>query len=114
MSLLKGLGTEQVINYSCEKLRDRVRELTGGKGADVIIDPVGGELFDQAIRAIAWGGRPCVLGFASGQIPKLSISQALLKSFDLVGFNYGGWVDNDSKLIERRRNSSSIGVRTAK
>ncbi len=90
--LLQRLGFKTTVNYSKEPLRDRVHELTAGKGADVIIDPVGGDAFDQAARAIAWGGRLCVIGFASGRIPQLAMNKVLLKSFDVVGVNWGTWI----------------------
>ncbi len=93
--IVRATGTETVINTSTEDLRDRLRALTDGKGADVICDPVGGDLFDQSVRCMAWGGRLLTLGFTSGRIPALPANRALLKSFDLVGVNYGGWVDRD-------------------
>jgi NADPH:quinone reductase len=99
--LLKRFNVRHIVNYSTGSLRDNVRELTNGKGADVIIDPVGGDLFEDALRTIAWGGRLCVVGFSSGRIPQLPLNQALLKSFDLVGVNYGGWVDRDPQAHRR-------------
>ena len=64
-------GADVLVNYSEGSLKDKIKELTGGKGADVIFDPVGGELFDQCTRCINWNGRILVVGFASGTIPKL-------------------------------------------
>ncbi|MDJ0947774.1 MAG: NADPH:quinone oxidoreductase family protein [Alphaproteobacteria bacterium] len=93
--LVRAAGAEAVINTRTEDLRDRIRSLTDGTGADVICDPVGGALFDQSVRCMAWGGRLLTLGFTSGTIPALPANLALLKSFDLVGVNYGGWVDRD-------------------
>lgn len=85
----------RTLTYSSNSLREQVRALTGGRGADVIVDPVGGDLFDDAVRSIAWDGRLCVVGFASGRISQVQASQVLLKSFDVVGVNYGGWVDRE-------------------
>lgn len=82
-------GAHEVIDYSAENLRDRVKALTGGEGADVIFDPVGGALFDEAKRCIAWNGRYVVIGFAAGEIPTLSLNWTILKSASLVGVAYG-------------------------
>jgi NADPH2:quinone reductase len=92
LELCKKYGADEVINYSREKIRDRVKELTGGKGADVIYDPVGGDAFDEAIRCINWEGRLLVIGFASGRIPQLPANLALLKGCQIVGVFWGGWV----------------------
>ncbi len=82
-------GADETINYSKQSLKDRVKELTGGNGADVIYDPVGGDLFDQATRSINWKGRLLVVGFASGTIPKYPVNLALLKGCSLVGVFWG-------------------------
>ncbi len=87
----KQAGADELINYSDGKLKDKVKELTGGKGADVIYDPVGGALFDQCMRCINWYGRVLVIGFAAGDIPKLPINLVLLKSCQVVGVFYGAW-----------------------
>ena len=83
-----GLG---LINYSETSLKDEIKRLTDGQGADVIYDPVGGDLFDQAIRAIAWNGRLLVVGFASGRIPELPVNLALLKGAAVVGVFWGSF-----------------------
>jgi len=70
-------------------LRDALRGLTGGRGADVVFDPVGGDLFDQATRCLNWNGRLLVVGFASGTIGRLPANLALLKGYALVGVYYG-------------------------
>ncbi|PKP88306.1 MAG: NADPH:quinone oxidoreductase [Alphaproteobacteria bacterium HGW-Alphaproteobacteria-17] len=69
--------------------RDRVKELTDGRGADVIFDPVGGDVFDESTRCIAFGGRLLVVGFASGRIPQLSVNMPLIKGFSVVGVRAG-------------------------
>lgn len=84
-------GADEFINYSNESLKDQVKALTGGKGADVIYDPVGGDLFDQCMRSIGWYGRVLVIGFAAGEIPKLPINLVLLKSCQVVGVFFGSW-----------------------
>ena len=69
--------------------RERVKELTGGAGADVIFDPVGGDIFDESTRCIAFGGRLLVFGFASGRIPEVSVNMPLIKGFSVVGVRAG-------------------------
>jgi NADPH:quinone reductase len=96
-SVLRAHGVKDVIVYTKEDLRKAVLKCTNGKGADVVADPVGGDLFDAAIRTVSWGARVCTLGFASGKIPQLAANYALIKSFDLVGVNYGAWVDRGSR-----------------
>jgi len=85
-------GADEVINYSEGPFRDRVKELTGGNGADVIYDPVGGDVFDQSLRCINWGGRLLVIGFASGRIPEAPANLALLKGCSIVGVFWGSWL----------------------
>ncbi|WP_440811769.1 NADPH:quinone oxidoreductase family protein [Pseudomonas syringae] len=84
-------GADELINYSETSLKDEIKRLTNGNGADVIYDPVGGDLFDQAIRAIAWNGRLLVVGFASGRIPDLPVNLALLKGASVVGVFWGSF-----------------------
>ena len=84
-------GAHDVIDYSDGNLKDKVKALTDGKGADVTYDPVGGELFDQVMRCINWNGRVLVVGFAAGDIPKLPINLVLLKSCQVVGVFYGAF-----------------------
>ena len=71
------------------EFRNEIKELTGGLGADVIYDPVGGDVFDHSIRCINWGGRILIVGFASGRIPTLPINMALIKGFSVVGVRAG-------------------------
>jgi len=91
----KAHGADEGINYTTEDLKARVKELTGKKGADVIYDPVGGELAETAFRAIAWEGRHLVIGFASGPIPKLPLNLPLLKGASAVGVFWGAWAMRD-------------------
>jgi NADPH2:quinone reductase len=91
LEVAKAAGADALINYSEENLKDRVKELTGGQGADVIYDPVGGDLFDAAMRAINWNGRLLVVGFASGRIPELPVNLALLKGASVVGVFWGSF-----------------------
>ncbi|MEE8434809.1 MAG: NADPH:quinone oxidoreductase family protein [bacterium] len=95
--LIRANGASEVILYREESIAERVRELTGGRGADVALDPVGGDAFDQAARSMAWAGRLLVVGFAAGRIPALPANIALLKSFDMVGVNWPAFVLRDPK-----------------
>jgi NADPH2:quinone reductase len=82
-------GADHLINYIDEDLKERIKALTGGKGADVVFDPVGGELFEQCLRAVAWRGRLLVIGFASGRIPTVPANLTLLKGSSIVGVFWG-------------------------
>jgi NADPH2:quinone reductase len=95
LALTKEYGADITINYSRENLRDAVKKHTNGRGVDVIYDPVGGDLFDQAIRTIAWNGRYLVIGFASGRIPDLPANRVLLKNASLVGVYWGAYLMNE-------------------
>ena len=86
------------------EFRNEVKELTGGLGADVIYDPVGGDVFDHSIRCINWGGRILIVGFASGRIPTLPINMALIKGFSVVGVRAGEFArKNPEKGIENNQ-----------
>ena len=87
-------GAAHVINYAEGEFREEVKTLTGG-GADVIYDPVGGDVFDQSLRCIGWDGRLLVIGFASGRIPSAPANLALLKSCSIVGVFWGAWTERD-------------------
>jgi len=91
LAVAKSLGADELINYGQDNLKDEIKRLTDGNGADVIYDPVGGDLFDQAIRSIAWNGRLLVVGFASGRIPELPVNLALLKGASVVGVFWGSF-----------------------
>lgn len=82
-------GADLGIDYSTEDLKERVKVLTGGVGADVIYDPVGGRYTEAALRATAWNGRLLVIGFAAGEIPKIPINLTLLKGASIVGVFWG-------------------------
>ncbi|MEE4624576.1 NADPH:quinone oxidoreductase family protein [Pseudomonas alliivorans] len=91
LDVAKNAGADELINYTDTNLKDEIKRLTNGNGVDVIYDPVGGDLFDQAIRAIAWNGRLLVVGFASGRIPELPVNLALLKGASVVGVFWGSF-----------------------
>ncbi|RZI86180.1 MAG: NADPH:quinone oxidoreductase family protein [Pseudomonas sp.] len=91
LAVAKAAGADELIDYSTSSLKDEIKRLTGGQGVDVIYDPVGGELFDQAVRGLAWNGRLLVVGFASGVIPQLPVNLALLKGAAVVGVFWGAF-----------------------
>lgn len=95
LEVCKKYGADECINYSKENLKDRVKELTGGVGANVIYDPVGGDHFDTAFRTIAWEGRYLVVGFAAGRIPDLPANLVLLKGCQVVGVFWGSFTARD-------------------
>lgn len=102
VALCSRLGAEHVIDYVAEPdIAPLVNELTSGHGADVIFDPVGGEVFDRSRRCIAWEGRLIVIGFASETIPTVKMNHILLKNYSLIGLYWGPYRDRDPDLIRR-------------
>ncbi|MBA3069421.1 MAG: NADPH:quinone oxidoreductase family protein [Hyphomonas sp.] len=85
--ILKAYGADHVLPES--GFREAVKALTGGRGADVIFDPVGGDVFDESVRCIAFDGRLLVIGFASGRIPSVAVNMPLIKGFSVVGVRAG-------------------------
>lgn len=103
-ALCRQLGADHVINYSQGSLRDSLKTLTGGRGPDVIYDPVGGELAEAAFRAIAWRGRYLVVGFAAGPIPALPLNLPLLKGASVVGVFWGDFARREPQANEAMLN----------
>ncbi len=97
LEFAKQNGADEVVNYSDEDLKARVKELTEGKGVDVVYDPVGGDLAEAALRASGWQARYLVVGFASGPIPKIPLNLALLNSRDIMGVFWGAWVGRNPR-----------------
>ena len=95
-------GAAETIDYSKEDLRERAKALSGGRGVDVVFDPVGGDLFDAALRAIAMEGRMLTIGYASGRIPSIAANILLVKDLTVAGFNFGAYV-GWSPVDERAR-----------
>src|SRR5437868_8179930 len=89
LSVCREHGADETINYATEDLRERIKALTEGKGADVVYDPVGGPFTELALRSIAWRGRLLVVGFAAGDIPKIPLNLTLLKGCAIVGVYWG-------------------------
>ena len=88
-------GADEGINYAREDLKEALRRVTGGKGVDVVYDPVGGPYAEAALRAIAWYGRYLVIGFTAGEIPKIPLNLVLLKSCEVVGVFWGAFVERN-------------------
>jgi len=104
----KKLGADATINYSEENLRDQIKILTNGKGPDVIYDPVGGDITEQAFRSIAWRGRYLVVGFASGPIPSIPLNLVLLKGASLVGVFWGDFAKREPEKNSEMMKTLSI------
>ena len=93
-------GADVTINYGTDDLKEALRRVTDGRGADVVYDPVGGPYAEAALRSIAWGGRFLVIGFAAGEIPKLPLNLVLLKGCDVRGVFWGQFTE---RYPERHR-----------
>lgn len=91
LAVARAAGADDLIDYSQDNLREAIKRLTDGKGVDVIYDPVGGELFEHAVRGLAWNGRLLVVGFASGTIPQLAANLVLLKGAAVLGVFWGAF-----------------------
>jgi NADPH2:quinone reductase len=89
LNAAKSRGADHLINYNTEDLRARIKEITGDKGVDVVLDPVGGNYAEPALRSTGWNGRFLVVGFAAGEIPKIPINLTLLKGSAIVGVFWG-------------------------
>jgi NADPH2:quinone reductase len=89
LAAAKSRGADHLINYNTEDLRARIKEITGDKGVDVVLDPVGGNYAEPALRSTGWNGRFLVVGFAAGEIPKIPINLTLLKGSAIVGVFWG-------------------------
>lgn len=95
LALCRRLGADETVDSSAADLRGSLKALTGGRGLDVVYDPVGGALTEAALRAMAWGGRLLVIGFASGTIPQPPLNLTLLKGCAIVGVFYGAFMERE-------------------
>ena len=91
LAVCRDHGADETIDYSSEDLRERIKALTGGKGVDLIYDPVGGTYTEAALRSSAWRARLLVVGFAAGEIPKIPLNLPLLMERSVVGVYWGEW-----------------------
>ncbi len=92
-------GADHLLNTHHEDIRLRIKELTGGRGADVIYDPVGGELFNASLRAIAFEGRILVIGFAGGTVPQIPANHLLVKNVDVIGLNWPAYAEHHPSVM---------------
>ena len=99
LEIARQYGADHLIDYSREDIRERVKAITGGRGADVVYDPVGGDAFDASLRSIAWGGRIVIIGFASGRIPQAPANILLVKNIDVIGFYWGSYQARKPELL---------------
>ena len=95
LRIAKDYGADFCINYSSTDFKEKVKEITNKKGADIIYDPVGGEVFEKSLRCIAWDGKLLVIGFASGKIASAPTNLPLLKNCSIVGVFWGAWRERD-------------------
>jgi NADPH2:quinone reductase len=91
LALARAHGADEAINYAREDLRERIKALTGGEGADAVFDPVGGDAFDASMRSTAWGGRIAVIGFASGRVPQIPANILMVKNLSVHGVFWGSY-----------------------
>jgi len=106
LAVTRAHGADEAVNYAGTDLKDGLKALTGGRGVDVVYDCVGGDTSEVALRAMAWQGRFLVIGFASGEIPRIPLNLLLLKGCDAVGVFWGEAVKRDP--AGHRRNMRQI------
>jgi NADPH:quinone reductase len=106
LDLARSLGAEHLINYTTQDLRERIKEITAGRGVDVVYDPVGGALAEPALRSMAWKGRYLVIGFAGGDIPRIPLNLPLLKGCSIVGVFWGSFAQRERDV--QRQNVAEL------
>ncbi len=101
LDIAKTNGAQHVIDYGSEDVRARVLELTDKRGADVIYDPIGGDIFDASLRCVAWEGRILTIGYASGRIPSVAANLLLVKNVSIIGCYWGAYLKRDPSVIRK-------------
>ena len=99
LALCRRYGADHTINYRDEDFVPRVKDVTNGRGADVILDPVGGDVFERSLRCINWEGRILVIGFASGEIPQVPVNLTLVKNCAIVGVFWGAYGQKNPRVL---------------
>lgn len=102
LEIAKRHGADACIDYRSEDLRTRMKELTDGRGADVVFDPVGGDVFDASLRAIAWGGRILVIGFAGGRVQQIPANHLLVKNVAAMGVHWGSYLQKAPEMLRQQ------------
>jgi NADPH2:quinone reductase len=100
LAIAKAHGADHLIDYRAENLRQRIKEICDGGGVDVVYDPVGGELFDQALKCTNWGGRLLIVGFAGGGVPQIPANYLLVKNLAALGIYWGSYRRKQPQLVE--------------
>lgn len=101
LALCRRMGASATINYATDDIREAVKEITEGNGANVIYDPVGDRFTEPALRSIAWKGRYLVVGFAGGEVPKIPLNLPLLKGCQIVGVFWGAFAKNEPRESQK-------------
>ncbi len=99
LAVAKAHGADELIDYRSEDIRERVKALTEGRGADVVFDPVGGDVFDASLRCIAWSGRLLVIGFAAGRVPQIPANILLVKNIAAMGVYWGSYRSRAPEML---------------
>ena len=99
LDVCRKLGADHAINYKTHDFAEEVKSITGGRGADVIFDPIGGDVYDRSTKCIAFEGRLIVVGFTSGRIPTAQTNHALIKNYSIVGLHWGLYNRRAPELI---------------
>lgn len=100
LEVVKEHGADHIIDTESEDLRERIKALTDGRGADVVFDPIGGDVFDASFRSIAWGGRLLVIGFAGGRVQQIPANILLVKNVAAIGFYWGSYRKHDPARVQ--------------
>jgi NADPH:quinone reductase len=100
LAIARAHGADHLIDYRAETLRQRIKEICDGGGVDVVYDPVGGELFDQALKCTNWGGRLLIVGFAGGGVPQIPANYLLVKNLAAMGIYWGSYRRKQPQLVE--------------
>lgn len=114
LAVCRQKGATHTINYTTEDLRERINDITSGKGVDVVLDPVGDRWAEPAIRSLAWRGRYLVVGFAGGEIPKIPLNLALLKGSSIVGVFWGVFAQKEAVLSTKNMQQIAAWVMQGK
>jgi NADPH2:quinone reductase len=107
-------GADETINYATQDLRERIKSFTGGRGVDVVYDPVGGALSEPALRSMAWRGRFLVIGFAAGSIPSIALNLTLLEGCSIVGVFWGAFMRHEPRRNEEEMRELAAWVSEGK